>query len=83
MIVSKQISGAGRRRVDCPKCLSSDRDRLIWEYLKTALPPPNNPISILHVAPEIPLSNKLQIFQHQKTITYKAIDLKTPGYHYP
>ena len=83
VIVSKQISGAGRRRVDCPKCLSSDRDRLIWEYLKIVLPTPNNQISILHVAPEIPLSNKLQELQHQKSITYQAIDLKTSGYHYP
>ena len=83
VIVSKQISGAGRRRVDCPKCLSSDRDRLIWEYLKTVLPTPNNQISILHVAPETPLSNKLQELQHQKSITYQAIDLKTSGYHYP
>ena len=115
VIVSKQISGAGRRRVDCPKCLSSDRDRLIWKYLKTALPETNDPISsshinksisnsaninptsnntktnengpsqfpILHVAPEIPLSSKLLALQELNFITYQAIDLKTPGYHYP
>jgi len=104
VIVSKQISGAGRRRVDCPKCLSSNRDRLIWEYLKPYLPNlpyttaskaaatssninPNTKkqplISILHVAPEIPLSNKLLAFQDQNCINYQGIDLKTPGYHYP
>lgn len=114
VIVSKQISGAGRRRVDCPKCLSSDRDRLIWEYIKTLLPieyisnatsnhsqsypldqnaiPTNNkkskahpdyPLSILHVAPEIPLSKKLLALQKIHSLSYHGIDLKTPGYYYP
>jgi SAM-dependent methyltransferase len=114
VIVTKQISGAGRRRVDCPKCLSSDRDRLIWEYVKTlltieytsivtsdhsqshpfdqnAIPQKNNkpkanlnnPLSILHVAPEIPLSKKIRALQKTNSITYHGIDLKTPGYYYP
>jgi SAM-dependent methyltransferase len=106
VIVSKQISGAGRRRVDCPKCLSSDRDRQIWDFLNQHFPilsepnPKNNlknqsssdfksspnpstKFSILHVAPEIPLSNKLRAIEDQKKIEYHCIDLKTPGYHYP
>ena len=114
VIVSKQISGAGRRRVDCPKCLSSDRDRILWDYLKNhhtvfhaaqnhshsndpqnrqVKSPPietvrssnqtEKPLSILHVAPEIPLSKKLRKLQAIKQIDYHCIDLKTPGYHYP
>jgi SAM-dependent methyltransferase len=76
----KRVISAGKRQSDCPRCLSSDRDRLVWLYLKNQLSVGQN---ILHVAPELPLS--LQIIQQSTTrnLNYQCIDKRAKGYFYP
>lgn len=54
-----QVIGAGRRVARCPKCESSDKERLVYTYLKdVAQIESKDGISILHIAPE----NNLQIW---------------------
>ena len=83
------IVGSGRRKADCPVCGSSDRDRLVWEYLQSLLTNSEKEvrgsgleerISVLHVAPERCISDRLK--SHPR-IDYVAVDLKHPGYWYP
>jgi len=78
IIQELSIIGAGKRKVDCPKCGSSDRDRLIFEYFK------NNfslgqliGKKLLHVAPEKALSRKLA---SEFQLEIVKIDLRTQGY---
>lgn len=48
-----QVIGAGRRAARCPKCKSSDKERLIYTYLKEVEKiESTKDISILHIAPE-------------------------------
>jgi SAM-dependent methyltransferase len=74
------IVGAGRRAVDCRVCGSSDRDRLLWEYLSPCLQKSQQKISILHIAPELPIAKAIQ---QNKNIDYIAVDKHTKGYFYP
>jgi ubiquinone/menaquinone biosynthesis C-methylase UbiE len=53
-----QIIGAGRRKCDCFACGSSDRDRLVHEFLKNEISD-FSCMKILHVAPERQLNKKL------------------------
>lgn len=54
-----QIIGAGKRNAGCPRCGSTDRERLLYTYLKYEIRVFNNPsIKILHIAPEIILMRK-------------------------
>lgn len=74
------IIGAGKRNVDCKKCGSSDRDRLIFEYFKDL----NNSASLknktlLHVAPEKTLSQKLESSFDLKVY---RIDYRAKGYRF-
>ena len=53
-----QIIGAGRRKCDCFACGSSDRDRLVFEFLRKEIPN-FSVLRFLHVAPERQLNKKL------------------------
>ncbi|MDR1526527.1 MAG: methyltransferase domain-containing protein [Dysgonamonadaceae bacterium] len=50
----KQIVGAGRREKGCPVCLSAERDRLVYLYVRDYLHlfESKTKINILHIAPE-------------------------------
>ena len=74
------IIGAGKRAVDCRICGSSDRDRLLWEYLQPILQQSQQKISVLHIAPELPVAKAIQ---RNKNIQYLAVDKHTKGYYYP
>lgn len=48
-----QVIGAGRRAARCPKCKSSDKERLIFTYLRDVKKlDSSNSIITLHIAPE-------------------------------
>ena len=71
-----QIIGAGKRNVDCPKCASSDRDRLVFQFI---LEQNIHPQKILHIAPEKPLYNALKR-QFNKEII--GLDNRSKGYRF-
>ncbi len=73
--VKYNIIGGGRRKVNCPNCCSSDRDRLIKLFFED-LPPSGN---ILHVAPEKAL---LRILKNKPNIHLTQIDKKVGWYKY-
>jgi len=78
VITELEIIGAGKREVDCPKCGSSDRDRLIYEYFKSKFSPEELiGKKMLHVAPEKALSKKLA---SEFQLDIVKIDLRTKGY---
>jgi SAM-dependent methyltransferase len=53
VLVEKEVIGGGYRdNCICPKCNSSDRERLIYLYLKNKTKLLNKRISVLHIAPE-------------------------------
>jgi len=78
IISELEIIGAGKRDVDCPKCGSSDRDRLIYEYFKSNFSAEQLfGKKLLHVAPEKALSRKLA---SEFELDIVKIDLRTKGY---
>jgi len=53
VITEKNIIGAGRRdNMLCPYCQSTDRDRLIFLFLRNKIDIFNQKLKILHIAPE-------------------------------
>ncbi len=76
IIEQLKIIGAGRRNVDCPNCASSDRDRLVYQFL---MEQDLHPQKILHIAPEKPLFKALKS-QFQCEII--AIDNRSAGYKF-
>jgi SAM-dependent methyltransferase len=78
IISELEIIGAGKREVDCPKCGSSDRDRLMFEYFKSNFSPGQlTGKKLLHVAPEKALTKKLA---SEFQLDIVKIDLRTKGY---
>lgn len=77
-----QAVGAGKRRAICPHCGSSDRERLIYLYLRDTYLPPlkEKKIHCLHIAPEAHISEFLKA---QPNIDYTAGDKRCAGYSYP
>ena len=66
-----QVIGAGRRAARCPKCKSSDKERLVYTYLKEVEKIESTKgISILHIAPE----SNLQIWLKSVSAKYIAGD---------
>lgn len=66
-----QVIGAGRRFARCPECGSSDKERLVYTYLKNiAQIEVQCDISILHIAPE----HNLQIWLKSISNHYVAGD---------
>ena len=81
VIEQQKIVGMGSRsNCYCPWCGSKDRERLAWFFLSTntELCKKEN-ISVLHIAPEKNLKNKIQSLN----VSYIAGDKFTPGYRYP
>jgi SAM-dependent methyltransferase len=79
--IEKQIVGAGRRNAGCFNCGSTDRERLIYLYLRDVVSLFNQKeLSILHLAPEKNLSQT--ILEHDFK-EYVCGDLFTEGYSYP
>lgn len=76
----KKVISAGKRRSDCPYCMASDRDRLVWLYISKIL---SSTGRILHVAPELPLANAIKKSPHFKNVEYECIDKRAKGYFYP
>ncbi len=80
VIKEKHIIGAGRRDNDiCPYCQSTDRDRLIYLYLKYEQLFFKQPNILLHIAPEPAL---YKIFSHSKTIDYHPATKYAEGFYY-
>lgn len=82
VLKEKQVVGGNRRSGGCPECGSNDRERLIYIYLKekAGIFKTGKSKSILHIAPEKHLSEKLLEFGFEK---YICGDYFTEGYSYP
>lgn len=59
----------------CPKCLSLERHRLLWLFLKQKTTLFDGHISLLHIAPEQPF---LPRFKKIKKLDYVTADLESP-----
>lgn len=77
IIKEKQIVGCGlRENAQCPRCYSTDRERLVYFFLKKCKPFIfSDPIELLHIAPELNLSKKLKV---SKNISYISGGLNYP-----
>jgi SAM-dependent methyltransferase len=82
VLYDKHVVGGGRRNSGCPHCYSSDRERLIYLYLRhhTSLWDSASGKTLLHVAPEKHLSEVLLRLKH---VNYVCGDKLEPGYTYP
>lgn len=73
VLAEKQVIGSGYRPdAFCPGCLSYDRERLVYLYLKNKTDVLSRPVKLLHVAPERQLE---KVFRHTPTIDYLTGDL--------
>ena len=72
--ISLSILGGGYRYALCPKCHSTDRERLIYWYIanKTNILNSQNSIKLLHIAPE---KNLKKLFKNTNKIQYIDGDL--------
>ncbi len=59
----------------CPKCLSLERHRLLWLFMKNKLNIIDKNIKVIHIAPEQPFIKK---FKKLKNWTYITADLESP-----
>lgn len=66
------IIGAGRRNVMCPRCYSTDRERLIFFFLKLETGIFKKKGTLLHVSPE---KNLYEIFIKNSEIEYTTVGL--------
>ncbi|HJX70757.1 MAG TPA: methyltransferase domain-containing protein [Bacteroidales bacterium] len=64
-----------RENALCPKCLSLERHRLMWLYLKEKTDFFHKNMKVLHIAPEQCFFKK---FRQQKNLEYITADLKSP-----
>jgi SAM-dependent methyltransferase len=81
VLKEKEIVGASRRFAGCLNCNSTDKERLVYLYLKEKLKIfQHKHIRILHIAPEQNLSKKLLQVGFD---SYVCGDLFTEGYSYP
>lgn len=68
----------GNKGIDnrlCPKCLSLERHRLIWFYLKQCSAFFSENLKMLHIAPEQPFIKR---FKKMDNLEYKTADLVSP-----
>ena len=73
VLVDKHVVGGGvRPNAFCPGCLSYDRERLVFLYLKSQTALLTTPAKMLHVAPERQLA---KIFRKIPTLDYTTGDL--------
>ncbi|RRD57550.1 class I SAM-dependent methyltransferase [Tannerella forsythia] len=78
-----QVIGAGPRLQKCHGCNSSDRDRLVYLYLRDIekiFSKEHASVSVLHVAPENCIAEKFWV---NSQISYTAIDSFEHGYDHP
>lgn len=83
VLTELQVIGAGPRLQKCHGCSSSDRDRLVYLYLRDIekiFSKDHASVSVLHVAPENCIAEK---FLDNSQIRYSAIDSFEHGYDYP
>jgi len=74
----KKVIGSGRRRnMLCPRCYSTDRDRLVYVYLKEKTNFLKEKARVLHIAPERTIKQFLSSFPN---IDYVAGDKFEEGY---
>lgn len=59
----------------CPKCLSLERHRLLWIYLKNETDFFSKNLKVMHIAPEQPFRRR---FKNQKNLDYTTADLVSP-----
>ena len=59
----------------CPSCLSLERHRLIWLYLKQKTNFFTEKLSVLHIAPEQPFIKR---FEKMQNLEYITADLESP-----
>lgn len=59
----------------CPSCLSLERHRLLWCYLKERTSFFTEPLKVLHVAPE---QSFIKRFRALRNLTYTTADLVSP-----
>ncbi|MDJ0846503.1 class I SAM-dependent methyltransferase [Crocosphaera sp.] len=64
-----------RENALCPNCLSLERHRLLWLFLKNKTNFFEQSLKVLHFAPEICLINR---FNKQKNLEYCTADLESP-----
>jgi SAM-dependent methyltransferase len=78
----KRVVGGGKRSTACPHCSSTDRERLIYAFLRDHTPlfqRADPPAKMLHIAPERHLS---RVLLQRKGLEYLCIDKREPGYIY-
>lgn len=76
VLQEKNIVGGGRRlNALCPCCYSTDRERLLYLFLKHETNVFRDKIKLLHVAPEESL---LLVFMKQANVDYLTVDLDDP-----
>ena len=73
MIQSKRLKS--RKNALCPNCLSLERHRLMWYYLKKNTFFFTKKIKVLHFAPELCFVNR---FKRLKNLDYITADLESP-----
>ena len=64
-----------RENALCPNCLSLERHRLLWLYLKEETNIFTDELSFLHIAPELCF---MGYFSKQKNLKYTKADLESP-----
>ena len=64
-----------RENALCPNCLSLERHRLLWLYLKEETNIFKDNLSFLHIAPELCF---MGYFRKQENIKYTTADLESP-----
>ena len=80
VIAEKQIVGGGRRDNDvCPRCQSTDRDRLIYLYLKHQSDFFDEKPHLMHIAPEPSLYS---VFKKTANIDYYPATKYEEGLYY-
>ncbi len=80
VIKEKEIIGGGLRKNNiCPRCQSTDRDRLVYLYLKNKTTFFNKPAKVLHVAPEPSL---YKVFKNLTHLDYFAGTKYQEGFYY-
>lgn len=81
IIQEKEIIGAGLRSNNiCPYCQSTDRDRLIYLYLKDKTTLFKSKVKVLHVSPEPALYN---VLNNLNNIVYVVGTKYSEGIYYP
>ena len=74
-----KVIGAGRRAAKCPVCKSTDKERLLYTYLKDVEKLEHkSDIKILHIAPE----NNLQLWLESISTDYIAGDAFLQNQHF-